>query len=228
MKIVVTSTGADLDAPTSPVFGRCQAYVFIDTESMQVEAMENPAIGSASGAGIRAAQFVIEQGAQAVVTGNVGPNAFNIFQSAGLTIYPFSGGTVRQAAEAFRTGQLQSIADATAQAGQGLSPGIGAGAGVQPGVGMGRGMGMGRGRRMGRGRGRGMMPGMGARTQPGFSTVHPAYDQGTGTAAPSQTAAPQAEPTRAKKIAALKETARQLQGQLAQVLERLEQLQEET
>jgi predicted Fe-Mo cluster-binding NifX family protein len=206
MRIVVTSSGADLDAPASPVFGRCRAYVFVDTENMDHEAVENPAIGAASGAGIRAAQFVIEQGAQAVVTGNVGPNALSVLQSAGVPIYPFGGGTVRQAAEAFRTGQLQSIIDATAQAGHSL----------QPGMGMGRGMGQGR------------RAGMGARMQPGMGTASPAYDQRAGTSTPPQAPEPEGELTRAEEITALKKTAQQLQGQLAQVMERLEQLQGET
>jgi len=74
MKIVVTANGADLDAPASPVFGRCPIYVFVDTETMQFEAVGNPAVAAGGGAGIQAAQFVIEQGAQAVVTGNAGPN----------------------------------------------------------------------------------------------------------------------------------------------------------
>jgi predicted Fe-Mo cluster-binding NifX family protein len=236
MRIVVTSSGADLDAPASPVFGRCQTYVFVDTETMETEAVANPAIGAASGAGIRAAQFVIEHGAQALVTGNVGPNAFSVFQSAGITIYPFGGGTVRRAVEAFETGQLQSIADATAQAGQGMGPGMdldprpsmGIGRGQRLGRGMGMGMGLGRRAGMGRGRGRGMMLGMGATMQPGLNTSRTVSDAGAGTQRPPQASVSQLGPTHEEAVAALKETARQLQGQLAQVLERLEQLQSET
>ena len=100
MKIAVTSDGMGPDAPASPVFGRSPAYVFVDTETMQFEAVENPAIGASGGAGIQAAQLVVERGAQAVVTGNMGPNAFSVFQSAGVPIYLFGGGTVREAAEA--------------------------------------------------------------------------------------------------------------------------------
>jgi predicted Fe-Mo cluster-binding NifX family protein len=136
MKIVVTASGTDLDAPTSSIFGRCPAYVFVDTETMQLfEAVENPAIAASGGAGIQAAQFVIERGAQAVVTGNVGPNAFDVFRSADVSVYLFGGGTVRQAAEAYKAGQLPIAGDASAPAHAG--------------------MGMGRGRRMGRGLGMG-------------------------------------------------------------------------
>jgi predicted Fe-Mo cluster-binding NifX family protein len=139
MIIVITANGADLDAPASPVFGRCPAYVFVDTESMQFEGVENPAIGAASGAGIQAAQFVIERGAKAVVTGNVGPNAFSVFQSADVPIYLSGSGTVREMAEAFRTGQLQSIADSNVQAGMGMGGGRGRGRGIGHGVGTGMG-----------------------------------------------------------------------------------------
>lgn len=64
MKIVVTSNGRDLDAPVSPVFGRCPVYVFVDTDTMQSEAVDNPTMSAAGGAGIQAAQFVVEQTAR--------------------------------------------------------------------------------------------------------------------------------------------------------------------
>jgi predicted Fe-Mo cluster-binding NifX family protein len=127
MKIAVTSTGMDLDAPTSPVFGRCPAYVLVDTETLQFEAVANPALSAPSGAGIQAAQLLVERGAQAVVTGNVGPNAFNVFQAAGLPIYLFGAGTVREAVEAFKAGELQSVAGANVQAGTGMGRGLGRG-----------------------------------------------------------------------------------------------------
>lgn len=139
MKLAITSNGADLHAQASPVFGRCPNYVFVDTETMEFEAVGNPAMGSPSGAGIQAAQFIVERGAEAVVTGNMGPNAFNVFQSAGVPIYLFGGGTVRQAAEAFKAGELQSIADASTEAGMGMGRGRGAGRRSRmPGMGMGR------------------------------------------------------------------------------------------
>ncbi len=114
MKIVVSSNGADLDAPASPVFGRCPTFVFVDTETMSFEAVENPAVGAAGGAGIQAAQFVVVRGAQAVVTGNVGPNAFDVFGAAGISVYLFGEGTVRQAVEAYRAGQLPVSGGASA------------------------------------------------------------------------------------------------------------------
>ena len=106
MKIVVTADGTGLDAPASRVFGRCQTYVFVETESMDVESVENPAIDSPSGAGIEAAQFVVEQGAETVVTGNVGPNAFSVLEASGVPVYLLKGGTVGEVVEAFKEDQL--------------------------------------------------------------------------------------------------------------------------
>jgi predicted Fe-Mo cluster-binding NifX family protein len=138
MKIVVSANGADLDAPASPVFGRCPTYVFVDTDSMESESMENPAINAAGGAGIQAAQFVVERGVQAVISGNVGPNAFGVLQSADVPVYLFNGGTVRQAVEGYKNGQLSAIGGANVQAHAGMGGGRGMGRGLGRGMGMGR------------------------------------------------------------------------------------------
>jgi len=140
MKIAVSSNGNDLSAQVSPVFGRCPYYLFVDTESMAFEAVPNPAISAPGGAGIQAAQFVASQGAKAVLTGNVGPNAFNVLQTAGVQVFTVVGGTVKEAVEAYKEGRLQAI--------------TGPSAGPYAGMG-GRGMGMGMGRGMGRGMGMG-------------------------------------------------------------------------
>jgi predicted Fe-Mo cluster-binding NifX family protein len=126
MKIVVSANGMDLDAQASPVFGRCPAYIFVDPESadenhpMAFEAVDNPALGAAGGAGIQAAQFVVERGAKAVVSGNVGPSTFGVLQAASVPVYTFGGGTVRQAVEAYKAGELATAGGATSRAHAGV------------------------------------------------------------------------------------------------------------
>jgi len=148
MKIVVSAQGDNLDAPASPVFGRCPTYVFVDSDTLQFETLPNPAMSQGGGAGIQAAQFVLNQGAQAVLSGNLGPNAFDVFQAAGVPAYLVPPGTVRQAVEAFKAGQLPPMGTANVAAHAGL--------------GGGRRMGMGRGRGMGRG----MAPGASPQPEP--------------------------------------------------------------
>jgi predicted Fe-Mo cluster-binding NifX family protein len=116
MKIVVSSQGASLDAASSTVFGRCPTFVFVDSDTMEFEAMPNPAMSQGGGAGIQAAQFVINQGAQAVLSGHLGPNAFDVLDAAGVPGYLVPGGTVRQAVEGYTAGELQLMAGASGSA----------------------------------------------------------------------------------------------------------------
>ena len=120
MKVVVTAQGVGLDAMSSPVFGRCPAFVFVDTETLQFEGVNNPCMGAGGGAGIQAAQFVVDRGAQAVLSHNVGPNAFAVLQAAGVAVYRIDGGTVRQAVEAFGSGSLPRLDGPSASAHRGL------------------------------------------------------------------------------------------------------------
>ena len=123
MKIAVSSQGETLDAPASPVFGRCPTYVLVDSETMEFEALPNPAMSQGGGAGIQAAQFVVNQGVGAVLSGNLGPNAFDVLQAAGVPGYLVSGGTVRQAVEAYKAGQLQPMGGPNVRAHSGMRGG---------------------------------------------------------------------------------------------------------
>ena len=146
MKVVVTANGKNLDALVSPIFGRCPVYIFVDTETMRFEAVENPALSAGGGAGIQAAQFVVERGTEAVLTGNVGPNAFGVLAAASVPVCLLGDGAVREAVEAYKAGKLQPLGGANVPAHSGMRGGIGTGGGR----GMGRVRGMGRGREMGR------------------------------------------------------------------------------
>lgn len=123
MKIAVTASGTDLDAPMSPRFGRCSYYVFVDTETMAFEAMANASESAGHGAGVGVAQFVIDRGAEAVITGNVGPNAMGVLQAANIPVYLYSGGSVRSAVQALKEGKLEAISRPTTGAHSGMGGG---------------------------------------------------------------------------------------------------------
>ena len=136
MKICMTSTGASLDSEMDPRFGRCQYFLFVDPQSLAVEASENPNIGASGGAGIQSAQFVANKGVEAIITGQVGPNAFTTLQAAGMKILVGASGKIRDVLEKYKKGQLTSYA-------QGPTARSHAGMGMGGGMGMGRGMGRG-------------------------------------------------------------------------------------
>jgi len=156
MKIVVAASGNTLEAQVDPRFGRCAWFVIVDTDSMAYEAVENPGALAGGGAGVQAAQLVASVGAQAVVAGHMGPNAYQVLAAGGIQILPFAGGTVRQAVEAFKEGKLTPAAAPTVGLHFGMAGGAGApggGAGMGRGAGPGGGAGMGGGGRRGGGRG---------------------------------------------------------------------------
>ena len=104
MKICVTSVSGNLDAQIDPRFGRCQYFMIVDSESMQFEPVSNLAVTSGSGAGIQAAQTVASKKVQVLITGNVGPKAFQALSAAGISIITGASGKVRAAIEKYRQG----------------------------------------------------------------------------------------------------------------------------
>jgi predicted Fe-Mo cluster-binding NifX family protein len=107
MKICVTATANSLDAQIDPRFGRCSYLVIVDSETMQFEAIPNMAAGAAGGAGIQAAQTIANKGVKLLITGNVGPKAFQALLAAGIEIVTGAFGPVRDAVEKFKRGELK-------------------------------------------------------------------------------------------------------------------------
>ena len=106
MKIAVTSTGKTLDSQVDPRFGRAACFIVVDTETMEFSVIENESVAAAGGAGISSAKAVIDAGAEAILTGNCGPNAERTLTAAGIKIYTGASGTVSEAIELFKSGKL--------------------------------------------------------------------------------------------------------------------------
>jgi predicted Fe-Mo cluster-binding NifX family protein len=107
VNICVTAQGDNLDAPVDPRFGRCQYFMIVDPETFQYEAMRNPNIETTGGAGIQSGQIMADRQVKAVVTGNVGPNAFQTLNTAGIPVITGASGSVRQTVEKYNKGELQ-------------------------------------------------------------------------------------------------------------------------
>ncbi len=115
MKICVTATGEDLDAQVDPRFGRCQYFVIVDPDTMKFEAFSNEGISASGGAGIQAAQTVANKGVSVVITGNVGPNAFQTLSAAKIKIATGASGTVKDAIEMYKGGGFSETDGATVE-----------------------------------------------------------------------------------------------------------------
>ena len=114
MKIVLTTLSPNLDSEVDPRFGRAANLLVVDTDTLEWKSDSNPGANASGGAGIRAAQFVADQHAQAAISGDFGPHAFEALQAAGIAMYIYGDcQNAHQAIECFKTGQLQQVGGPT-------------------------------------------------------------------------------------------------------------------
>ena len=87
MKVVITSSAQTLADPIDMHFGRARHFILADTETGRASAHDNAQnLHAAQGAGIQSAETVARLGAEAIVTGSVGPKAYKALQAAGIKI----------------------------------------------------------------------------------------------------------------------------------------------
>lgn len=107
MKIAISAQGGTLDSPVDARFGRAKGFVVVDTETGDFEYADNDQnLQLAQGAGIQAAQNVARTGAQAVLTGHVGPKAYLALDKGGIEIYLGAAGSVAETIDAYKGGSL--------------------------------------------------------------------------------------------------------------------------
>ena len=107
MIIAITSTGQTVDSKVDPRFGRAAYFLIGNSEIMDFGIFENKNVAAAGGAGINSAKVVIDAGAEAVLTGNCGPNAERTLRAAGVKLYTGAKGTVAEAIKLFLDGNLK-------------------------------------------------------------------------------------------------------------------------
>lgn len=88
-------------------FGRCPFFALLDDQSGEIEYVANPAAGATTGAGTGAAQALMDKAVEAVVTGQVGPNAMQILMAADIPVFLVEGQpTLAAACRQWRQGKL--------------------------------------------------------------------------------------------------------------------------
>lgn len=108
MKIAVSSQGQELKSALDPRFGRAAGFIVFDLESGDFEFVSNEQnLYASQGAGIQTAQNVAKSGAQAVITGHVGPKAFAALKAGDIPVFFCQAKTVQEALQAYKDGQLE-------------------------------------------------------------------------------------------------------------------------
>lgn len=111
MKIVISSTGKKIEGKVNPQFGRSTYFVIVETEDKKIAKtsfFENNSANQTGGAGILTAQKVVETGAQAVITGNIGPKAMDVLKQFNIPIFSYEG-LIKDAINSFLENKLKPI-----------------------------------------------------------------------------------------------------------------------
>jgi predicted Fe-Mo cluster-binding NifX family protein len=111
MKIALPVEEKILNTPVCVSFGRTPLFVIFDTENGEFEFIDNSAAASQGGAGIKAAQILVDKGAKAVITFRCGENAAAVLKPTEITLYKAVDGTAFDNIEKFRLGELSLLND---------------------------------------------------------------------------------------------------------------------
>ena len=116
MKIAITSQGKELSSEIDLRFGRAKFLLVVDTETDDFEVHDNELnLNAVQGAGIQTGQNISNLGVEAVITGNVGPNAFKTLNAANIKIFLAEKQTVQEAIDLFKAGKLKEVDQANVE-----------------------------------------------------------------------------------------------------------------
>ena len=86
-----------------------RAPYFLFREDGMDTVLENPAAQAQSGAGLQAAQFLVDSGADTLITVRCGQNAADVFHAAGMKIYRSVHKCAAEDLSALEEGKLEEL-----------------------------------------------------------------------------------------------------------------------
>jgi predicted Fe-Mo cluster-binding NifX family protein len=126
MKVAISTFLNNLDGKVNPIFGRCSWYAIVEIKEKEIKNtsfIENTANNSSSGAGVAASQLILNQKVDAVISGNLGPNAFMILSQSGIKCYQTDNLTIKKSLDKLSNGTLHEINNPSTQSKFGLGRG---------------------------------------------------------------------------------------------------------
>ena len=111
MKIAISSMDKSIEGNVSDVFARCPYFIIVEIENQKIEkfeAIKNESENQMSGVGISADQLMAEKNVNAVITGYVGPRAFDVLKQFNIEIYTGSG-AIKEVLQEFINGELKKL-----------------------------------------------------------------------------------------------------------------------
>ncbi len=111
MKIAIPADDSTLETAVCVSFGRTPFFMLYDSDSKETAFIVNDAADSQGGAGIKAAQCVVDQGTDVLLTPRCGENAAEVLKAAGVRIYKTADGSAMDNVRAFTDGGLSPLGE---------------------------------------------------------------------------------------------------------------------
>lgn len=109
MIIGISATGTSRDSLLDIRFGRCEFFQIYNSENNTIKVVENQGQASNGGAGIVAAQQLVDEKVDIIITGNLGPNAFEIMKKADIKTYKCEGLLISDVLEKLKNEEVEEI-----------------------------------------------------------------------------------------------------------------------
>ena len=113
MKIAIPVNEKEIESALSSSFGRSNFYLLYDSETKEATYLENSAQKASGGAGIKAAQIVVDSGAQALISYRCGENAAQLLNEANIKIIRASEVSAKENIDLFLSGKLEELKELT-------------------------------------------------------------------------------------------------------------------
>lgn len=101
----------DDETEICPSFGRASLFCIYDTDTKEKQLIDNSAIASQGGAGIKAAQVIVDEHAEVLLTPRCGENAAKVLQAANIQLYKTDGASVDANIQAFLENRLAELTE---------------------------------------------------------------------------------------------------------------------
>ena len=111
MKIVIPATDKGEKSNVCVSFGRAPYFFVYDTDTKEKRYIENTAAESAGGAGIKAAQIIVDSGAHTLITPRCGENAANVLMQSGVKIFKSEGSDLLENINLFIAQKLSPLSE---------------------------------------------------------------------------------------------------------------------
>lgn len=111
MKLAIPSEGKTLESAVNRMFGRTPFFIVVDSDTLHFEVIDNEAANAQGGAGIKAAQLIVDSSADVVITFQCGQNAADVLNAASLKIFKALSGSVLEMVQKYQNEELTELTE---------------------------------------------------------------------------------------------------------------------